>query len=79
MSCEDTICMYNIEQTVQMWPCLQEIPKKKRLPSCSTKREDLGLWCSDDENGADATKIILENSQRKDRKFREDFTFYKKD
>lgn len=77
LNSQDYISLYNIDQTLQMWPCLTDLPKKLRLPSCSTKREDLGLWVSDDENGADASKVKMENIQRKDRKLRDkdDFTW----
>jgi len=55
-----------------MWPCLTEISRKERLPSCSTKREDLSLWVSNDESGADAAKVKLENIQRKEKKLRDE-------
>jgi len=60
-----------------MWPILNDIPIKLRLPSCSTKREDLSLWVNNEESGSDASKVKMENIQRKDRKLRDkdDFTF----
>jgi len=65
-----------------VWPMFEDTHSEIRLPSCSTKREDLRIWISDDETGADACKVKLENVQRSDRKLREkwskDHTFFKK-
>lgn len=68
-----------MENDIQMWPKVSHIPRELRLPSCSTIREDLLIWTTNDETAADNCKVKMENSQRHDRKLREkDHTYFEK-